>query len=112
MNRPALVETIRILRTVPQELFDMGRFATPTVCGTIGCIAGHCAMDLWFQKQGFKLSEDRPYIPEYGENIGYYAIIHFFDLSLEQSSRIFYATRSETPTPQAAIEVIERLLAQ
>lgn len=33
--------------------FDMGQWAEKTDCGTVGCAAGQCAMDPWFQRRGF-----------------------------------------------------------
>lgn len=32
--------------------FDMGVFIRVTPCGTIGCMAGQCALDPWFAKRG------------------------------------------------------------
>ncbi len=33
--------------------FDMFIWLSETECGTVGCIAGHCALDARFAKQGF-----------------------------------------------------------
>lgn len=112
MNRRALLEAIRVLKTIPQNRFNMHRFAVPTDCGTVGCIAGHCAQDPWFQERGFKLTEYRPYIPEHEHEVGRYAITNFFDLSTAQTNLIFYTDNYSTPTPQVAIKTIESLLAQ
>lgn len=32
------------------EHFEMGDWAIKTECGTVACIAGHCILDHWFQK--------------------------------------------------------------
>lgn len=112
MNRPALIEAIRILKTIPPSRFDMGRFASFTTCGTIACIAGHCAMDPWFNTQGFTLRTAHPHIPAFAGHEGRRAIAKFFDLSHAQVAHVFYANRKQTPTTQTAIASIKRLLAQ
>lgn len=33
--------------------FYMGIWGQKTSCGTVGCAAGHCAMDPWFKRRGF-----------------------------------------------------------
>lgn len=34
--------------------FAMTIWGTKTSCGTVGCAAGHCSLDPWFRKRGFK----------------------------------------------------------
>lgn len=44
--------------------WDMSEFLVDTNCGTVGCAAGHCAMDPWFQAHGWKAvrsEEDEKY---------------------------------------------------
>lgn len=40
--------------------FDMSDWVQVTECGTVACLAGHCALDPWFRKHGFSInvSED------------------------------------------------------
>lgn len=49
----------RVLKNLPkherQKHFDMNNWGVMTECGTVACAAGHCGMDPWFIKQGFKL---------------------------------------------------------
>lgn len=40
-----------------EKHWDMGRWGLKTLCGTIACAAGHCAMDPWFQERGFKFRD-------------------------------------------------------
>lgn len=51
---------LRVLRALtPHERkkhFDMAWWGRKTDCGTIACAAGHCGMDPWFRKRGFRLS--------------------------------------------------------
>lgn len=63
-KRKALVierweNVIRVLRALtPHERrkhWDMSDWGRKTDCGTIGCAAGHCGMDPWFTRRGFKL---------------------------------------------------------
>jgi hypothetical protein len=35
--------------------FDLGDWGTKGPCGTVACVAGHCGMDPWFRRRGFKL---------------------------------------------------------
>lgn len=36
--------------------FDMGSWGQKTECGTVACAAGHCGLDPWFRRQGFKMN--------------------------------------------------------
>ena len=106
MNRPALVETIRVLRTIPNDMFDMGVYFRQTTCGTVACIAGHCAMDPWFEAQGFSAGLFS-LAPTFNLKAGIDAIRAFYDLTDDQVHHIFYAPLL---TPQAAIERINTFL--
>jgi hypothetical protein len=35
--------------------WDMGWFGEKTDCGTVACAAGHCGLDPWFRRRGFKM---------------------------------------------------------
>ena len=54
---------VRVLQALtPHERrkhFDMSQWGEKTDCGTIGCAAGHCGLDPWFRKRGFKLHFDK-----------------------------------------------------
>jgi hypothetical protein len=34
--------------------WNMETWGEKTECGTVACAAGHCALDPWFRRQGFK----------------------------------------------------------
>lgn len=36
--------------------WNMNYFGMKTECGTIACAAGHCGMDPWFRRRGFRLN--------------------------------------------------------
>lgn len=71
MNRAMLIDkatlierweqTLRVLENLSEHErrhhFDMGTWASKTKCGTVACIAGHCAMDPWFNGQGLRLAK-------------------------------------------------------
>lgn len=35
--------------------FNLGEWGKKTECGTVACVAGHCGLDPYFRRQGFKL---------------------------------------------------------
>lgn len=35
--------------------WSMGSFGRKTECGTVACAAGHCGLDPWFRRRGFKM---------------------------------------------------------
>lgn len=35
--------------------WEMNTFGEKTECGTVACAAGHCGLDPWFRRRGFKL---------------------------------------------------------
>ena len=53
---------VRVLRALtPHERrkhFNMEFWGEKTDCGTVGCAAGHCGLDPWFRRRGFKLEFD------------------------------------------------------
>lgn len=50
---------LRVLRALTphqrREHFDMSIWGKETPCGTVACAAGHCGLDPWFRRRGFKL---------------------------------------------------------
>jgi hypothetical protein len=52
-------EALRVMiNLTPHERkkhFNMEFWGVKTECGTIACAAGHCGLDPWFKRQGFKL---------------------------------------------------------
>ena len=111
MNTKALQQAIRVLRTVPDHLFDMHVYATDTDCGTTACIAGHCALDPWFQAQGLILICDpkRSRYPTYNGETDLIALAFFFQLNETTARRLFLACAPQTP--REAIAHIETILA-
>jgi hypothetical protein len=47
-----------------QKHFNMATWGYKTDCGTVACAAGHCGLDPWFRRQGFKLKFNDPYTGE------------------------------------------------
>jgi hypothetical protein len=49
---------LRVLRALTphqrRKHWNMETWGTKTECGTVACAAGHCAMDSWFRRRGFK----------------------------------------------------------
>ena len=50
---------LRVLRALtPHERrrhWNMNWWGNKTECGTVACAAGHCGLDPWFRRRGFKL---------------------------------------------------------
>lgn len=50
---------LRVLRALTphqrRKHWDMGSFGQRTDCGTVACAAGHCGLDPWFTRRGFKM---------------------------------------------------------
>jgi hypothetical protein len=50
-------QALRVLEAMtPHERekhFNMGTWGEQTDCGTVACLAGHCALDPWFRGHGF-----------------------------------------------------------
>jgi hypothetical protein len=40
--------------------WDMESWGYNTHCGTVACAAGHCGLDPWFRRRGFKLNVNHP----------------------------------------------------
>lgn len=62
---------LRVLKNLSphqrRKHFDMNNFLEETACGTVGCAAGHCAMDPWFRRRGLKAeleSDGYWYLPD------------------------------------------------
>lgn len=49
---------LRVLRALTphqrKKHWDMETYGEVTDCGTVACAAGHCGMDPWFRRRGFK----------------------------------------------------------
>lgn len=48
---------LRVLKAMTEHEiarhFDMSTWGRKTACGTVACLAGHCALDPWFNERGF-----------------------------------------------------------
>jgi hypothetical protein len=55
--RERLQQAKRVVEALSNEQrvnnFDIGRYAVESVYGVVGCIAGLCGLDPWFQERGF-----------------------------------------------------------
>jgi hypothetical protein len=52
MNKRAIEvfgQVVRVLEGVKDSEFKMGVW----LCGSVGCVLGHCSLDSWFNEQGF-----------------------------------------------------------
>ena len=51
-------QVIRVLRGLTKHQrtkhWDMSVYLEKNDCGTIGCAAGHCALDPWFRRRGYR----------------------------------------------------------
>jgi hypothetical protein len=51
---------LRVLRGLSRherkKHFNMNWWGDKTACGTVACAAGHCGLDPWFRRRGFKLN--------------------------------------------------------
>lgn len=116
MNNDFLVESwenaLRVLQrmTTHQRLkhFEMNNWARKTSCGTVGCIAGHCVMDPWFQ-QNRDINVDWRKYPN-GESIPVYVS----DIGLERVfgrcySNVFYDMLLDH---EAAVRRVQLILAE
>jgi hypothetical protein len=93
---------LRVLRALTphqrRKHWDMSTWGVKTECGTVACAAGHCGLDPWFRKQGFRLIFPKGY--EYGDfNRGVYATF-----GLDGADRIFY-----DDTPRSVGDVIREV---
>lgn len=75
----------RVLESMPEherrEHWNMATWGEKTDCGTVACAAGHCGLDPWFRRRGFKLTfvDGEAEISDVNEFFG-----------VEGASRIFY----------------------
>lgn len=50
-------QALRVLEGMTEhertQHFNMGTWGEKTDCGTVACLAGHCALDPWFSERGF-----------------------------------------------------------
>jgi hypothetical protein len=54
---------LRVLQALtPHERrkhWNMANWGIKTECGTVACAAGHCGLDPWFRRRGFKLLPEK-----------------------------------------------------
>ncbi len=52
-------QVLRVLRSMTrherERHFNMSFYGQKTSCGTVACAAGHCGLDPWFRRRGFKM---------------------------------------------------------
>ena len=85
----ALRQALRVLESITDEQFDIDDYLCKTSCKTVGCAVGWCALDPWFNEQGFHMSENWnfPIYKYYGHNGSIYA---FFRISSNVATAIFF----------------------
>lgn len=78
----------RVLVAMPQhdreKHWDMATWGIETECGTVACAAGHCGLDTWFRRRGFKL--------DFKDGESKISDVPGF-FGLEGASRIFHNTK-------------------
>lgn len=100
---------LRVLRGLTRHQrtkhWDMDAFLDLRSCGTVGCAAGHCALDPWFRRRGFKAV---PYDDTYGDGEDYMVLADDVDLPQffgeEGTDRIF-ENRAQRPVGKVIREV-------
>lgn len=70
----------RVLRELPPHVkrkhFDMATFGYETECGTVACAAGHCGLDPWFRRRGFRMDLTNEMVWLIEEDLGSRTPIH------------------------------------
>jgi hypothetical protein len=49
----------RMSKHAIEKHFDMSIWGNQTPCGTVGCAAGQCGLDPWFNRRGFRMHFNR-----------------------------------------------------
>lgn len=101
-------QCLRVLRDLTphqrKKHFDMGGFIQDTACGTVGCAAGHCAMDAWFRRRGFAAKpgphDKQWYLP---------ADVYIADFFGEEGSREIFHDLTQRPVGQVIREVSKHI---
>lgn len=101
ISEPTLIEkwenVYRVLHDMPehdrQKHWNMAQWGVLTECGTVACAAGHCGLDPWFRKRGFRLNFNRGGDPDITPPETYFGY--------EGTGRIFW---DPTTRPVEAVE--------
>lgn len=106
MRRDRLSKLADYLETLPEESFNMSTWW----CGTAGCAMGH-ACDL-FAEDGLYLdvNSDFDRVPIHQGNEGYGAAQSFFELSINDSFRLFAPTWYFDSSKQSVVKRIRELI--
>jgi len=100
---------LRVMRSVRDEDFQINAWPR--------CVLGHCALDTWFNDNGFGFRYASGRIPAFDGEVGCLAGAKFFGITLEVSTHIFVASDPERggayttrhPDRKAAIAHLEIL---
>ena len=105
---------LRVLRALTphqrRKHFAMNSFGYQDECGTIACAAGHCSLDPWFRRRGFKsvVEDDELQIVGYDDYMDYdlnawgVGCVRFF--GRDGADKIFF-NDSSRPVSQVIREV-------
>lgn len=115
----------RVLEALPeherQHHWNMAKWGVKTACGTVCCAAGHCALDSWFNTQGFALiwgkSCECPSCRQENLSIGFPEVYESADLpnvgdffGSVGAKRIFYKT--EKRSVETVIEEVKAYIVE
>lgn len=104
-------QVLRVLkgmsRHTREKHFRMAFWGKQTPCGTVGCAAGHCGLDPWFRRRGFKLQlELDPYSGRVESTSDFDSdVIDFF--GWDGARRVFFRTGS---SHKSVVKYVEKYI--
>jgi hypothetical protein len=106
-----VVETLKRLTPHQREKhWDMSDWGRKTDCGTVACAAGHCGLDPWFRRRGFKLDFVKCDCGDVGcETVKLTDVEEFF--GVEGTDAIFYGSGSVDDVIARVEQYVEELKA-
>lgn len=106
-------QIVRVMNTLNPSQFDIQVWHHSSNCGTVACIAGHCAMDPWFIDQGLTLVpviQAGGMAPEYQGSWGLEALSRFLDIPMETSAWLFGPAGRPRETVEGATKRVLQVL--
>lgn len=106
MNKQRLEQMVVMLRGLPPEKFNIGRWH----CGTSACAVGHACCSPAFQEQGLSLRKyDWECEPAFDGETSWEAVEKFFDIKPSAASYLFYDREYPNEGETTALEVADRI---
>jgi hypothetical protein len=112
MNEERLQQMVTMLRGLPEEKRENFNL-TDWNCGTTACAVGWACLDPVFIEQGLTFDSLR-IAPEFMGNDGWYAVKTFFDITFDQSRKLFdigYYEKGAGTGPDEVADRIEAFIA-